>query len=125
MKKRRTLSPEHLAKLQAGRERHRKYPGIHQSTSEILPPLKPEPVKDDEVITLDVTRENLVNETDLIERIRRMFDVGNTPTLIKVNSSQLLEILDNSNRFTGTAYNSPFCPIDVKVVSLKDINEVN
>lgn len=71
---------------------------------------------------LDLTKDNLISEQDLIERIRRLFDEAELPTVIRVNSKQLLEILDHSRRYDGSGtYGSPFADHTVQVIPAKDI----
>lgn len=72
--------------------------------------------------TLDITREAVPTESDLLERIRRMFDEGNNPTQVRITSRQMMDILDNSNRLDGYAtYCSPFGDIKIKVVPAKEL----
>lgn len=74
---------------------------------------------------LNVTRDNLVNEQDLVERIRREFDQGKNPKRLLVNSGQMMELLFNSPNtgkdITSYYYESPFGSHRIEVVPAKDL----
>lgn len=76
---------------------------------------------------LDVTHEHLVNEQVLVERIRREFDQGKNPKRLRVNSSQMMELLFNSpNTYkmdTTYFYASPFGDHRIDVIPAKDLHE--
>lgn len=84
------------------------------------------PAPEEEVQILDLTRENLVNESSVTELVRRMFDEGNYPDVIKVTSHQMIETFDSSPRTTwkldGIIYRSPFGEHWVEVVSRKELD---
>jgi hypothetical protein len=88
-----------------------------------------EPEPEEEVITLDLTRENLVNEASVTELVRRMFDDGNYPDVIKVTSHQMIETFDPSHRTTlkldGVIYRSPFGEHWVDIIPRKELDEAN
>jgi hypothetical protein len=83
----------------------------------------------EEVTTLDLTKENLVNESSVTELVRRMFDDGNYPDVIRVTSSQMIEIFDPSHRtqlkLDGVIYRSPFGEHWVDIIPRKELDEAN
>lgn len=81
---------------------------------------------EEEVITLDLTKENLVNEASVTELVRRMFDEGQYPTVIKVTSSQMMEIIWPSKwastNVDGCIYESPFGEHWVDIIPRKELD---
>lgn len=107
----------------------RENPTVLESTPGILPPLEPVAEPDEDVTTLDLTKENLVNESSVTELVRRMFDEGKYPDVIRITSHQMIETFDPSNRTTmkldGIIYQSPFGEHWVEVIPRKELDENN
>lgn len=90
-------------------------------------------VVEEDVKILDLTKEHLVNESDFQERIRRLFDAGENPELIQVNTKQVQNILDTSENMSRRAvedgiilvYESYLGDYVIEVVPAKEINEDN
>lgn len=113
---------ERMARVRAARQQAEESKALDIPTVTLI---DSEP--EEEVITLDLTKENLVNEASVTELVRRMFDDGNYPDVIKVTSSQMIETFDPSHRTTlkldGVIYRSPFGEHWVDIIPRKELDQ--